>query len=250
MSGARQVVVVIGGGGAIGSAVSENHARNGDRVVVADLRGAREVADALDGSGHSAVEVDVTSLDSVAALLGPEADSYDAVVYAAGINYTGPVATTDWPAYERLLNVNLRGAFYAGAAIAQNLIAEPRPLSSVFLSSTAGLRGEGGGSIYCATKFGLIGFVQSFAAEIAAYGGRANAVAPGNVDSPLLRDLAAEVGEREGVSADSKLTEWSELNAFKRLITTQEVAATCAYLASPASSGTSGQTFVVDGPPL
>lgn len=242
-------VVVIGGAGAIGREIAAVLAERGDAVVIADLVGASAVAGSLPGSGHSAVECDVTDLGSMDRLLGVDSADYDAVVYAAGTNYTGFVGGTDWSAYERLMQVNLRGAFYAGAAIARRLESAPRTLPTVFLASTAGLRGEAGGSVYCATKFGLIGFVQSFAAEIAQNGGRANAVAPGNIDSPMLRGLAAEVAEREGSDPDEKLRRWADTSAFQRLISTREVAEACAMLLSPASSGISGQTLVVDGPP-
>lgn len=252
MTKTRRTVIVVGGAGAIGSSIAQVHAEQGDRVIVADLGDTAAIAAGLPGDGHAARKTDVTDLGSMMELLGPDNSfgGYDAVVYSAGTNYTGPLATTDWAAYERLMAVNLRGAFHAGQAISLSLQRVKRPLSAVFLSSTAGLRGEGGGSVYCSTKFGLIGFVQSFAAEIAGYGGRANAVAPGNIDSPMLRHLAAEVGQREGIDTQSKLDEWAGLSAFNRLIEIREVATACAFLTGPASSGISGQTLVVDGPPL
>src|SRR5207244_3002112 len=82
------------------------------------------------------------------------------------------------------------GAFYAGQAFATRMLGADRPGSFVFLSSTAGKRGEAGASAYCASKFGLIGMMESFAAEVAAKGIRVNAICPGNVDSPMLRAIA------------------------------------------------------------
>ncbi len=247
-----RTVVVIGGAGAIGRAVCELSAERGDRVVVADLRGAHAVADALPGAGHEAVEINVTDLADVERILGPDGShrGADAIVYAAGVNYTGPVATTDWDAYDRLMAVNLRGAFHVGKAVSLDLERDPRPVALVFLSSVAGLHGEGGGSIYCSTKFGLIGFVQSLASELARFGARANSVCPGNVDSPLLRQLADDVALREGVTTEGKLREFAGATAYHRLITLREVAEVCAFLGGPTSSGLSGQTIVVDGPSL
>lgn len=248
MSG-RRTAVVVGGAGAIGAAIAQSLAERGDAVVVADLEPPQDLAGSLPGTGHRALRVDVTSLESVTALVGPAGSvgSYASVVYAAGTNYTGPVETTDWEAFDRVMGVNLRGAYHLGHAVAAHLRSDPRPLAAVFLSSVAGIYGEAGGSIYCGSKFGVRGFVESWAGEIAAWGGRANTLAPGNVDSPMLRTLAEQIGTREGRSGEQMLQEWAGSCAFDRLIGVDEVARACRFLASEESSGISGQTLVVDG---
>ena len=244
-------VVVVGGAGAIGSVVAEVLAEQGMRVTVADFADTAPVVAELPGEGHAGVRLDVTDRDNVLATLGPEAavGRYDALIFAAGTNYTGPVATTDWDAWDRVLNVNLRGAAYVGQAASLNLEADPRECSIVYFSSTAGLTGEGGASVYASSKFGLIGFMECHASEIAQYGARANAVCPGNIDSPMLRTLAAQVAERNGVSTEETLALFAGSNAFNRLIDIREVAQVVAFLASAASTGMSGQSVVIDGPP-
>lgn len=245
-------VVVIGGAGAIGRVICETLAEAAMRVTVADVHGAEEVGAALPGAGHGSLALDVTDRDAVLAALGPRgaAGSTTAVVYAAGSNVTGPVAATDWTAYHRVMDINLRGAFHVGQAISLNLAVAPRAFSAVFLSSTAGLRGEGGASVYAASKFGLIGFVQCLASEIAAFGARANVVCPGNVDSPMLRTLAEQVAARRNEETHAVLEEFAAATAFRRLISIREVADAVAYLAGPHSTGISAQSIVVDGPPL
>lgn len=121
-------VVVVGGAGAIGSVVATVLAEQGMRVTVADFADASAAVAALPGDGHAAVPLDVTDREAVLALLGPDASvgHYDALVYAAGTNYTGPVATTDWDAWDRVLTVNLKGAAYFGQAASLNLEANPR----------------------------------------------------------------------------------------------------------------------------
>lgn len=244
-------VTVLGGAGAIGRVVCEVLADDGFVVTVADVRGQDEVAAALPAIGHGALRLDITDLDAVLAALGPDGShgDYDALVVAAGLNYTGPVATTDWSAYDRVLDVNLRGPFHVGHALSRNLAARPRECAAVFFSSTAGLKGEGGASVYAASKFGVLGFMQCLAAEIARHGGRANAVCPGNIDSPMLRTLAAQVAEREGRIGDDVLREFAGATAFDRLIDIREVADAVAYLAGTRSTGISGQSLVIDGPP-
>ena len=243
MSGMQ--ALVFGGTGAIGKAICRRLAEDGYELVVADLGDRGHLIADLPGRGHVYAACDVGDLQSVRSVVAERATGASVVVSAVGINYTGPVAGTDWAAYERMQRVNLQGGFHIAAACEE--LAQPD--AYVFLASVAGLKGEAGGSVYCSTKFGLIGFVQSFAAEIAARGGRANSVCPGNVDSQLLRDLAVAVAEREGTTAEEILARLAGDSAFNRLITVDEVAETAAFLASPRSSGISGQSIVVDGPP-
>lgn len=142
--------------------------------------------------------------------------------------------------------VNLDGAFYTGGAFTRSLRARGRGGSFVFLASTAGVRGEAGASAYCASKFGLIGLVESLAAELTAHDIRVNAVAPGNVDSPLLRSVAANQAAREGTSEEEMLDRYAHAGAARRLVTTAEVADVVVWLSSPLASGVTGLVVRVD----
>ena len=247
----RQRIVVFGGAGGIGSAVAEAAAHGGASVWIADVRNANEAVDALPGSEHRSVEADVTDPAGVEALISHcwQQGGADGVVYAPGLLHTGHVADIAGSDIKRVFSVNLLGAFAVGQALARQLRAEPRPVSVVFVSSVAGLHGEAGGALYCATKFGLIGFMQSFAAEIADFGCRANAVCPGNVDTPMLHSLASQLAARAGITPENMVAQLAEATAFRRLLTPAEVASACMWLLSPAASAISGQAIVVDGPP-
>ncbi|MFM8962027.1 MAG: SDR family NAD(P)-dependent oxidoreductase [Actinomycetota bacterium] len=234
--------LVIGANGAIGRACVIELQKS-VKVIAADVTLPKFDAASnrtLDVRDAKAVTGLIQSLD--------EDDPITGMIYAAGLNTTGPLDAVDWEDYEKVMAVNLRGAFHVGAALLAVLRRKPREFSSVYIASTAGLVGESGGSVYCASKFGLIGFTQSFAGEIAEFGGRANAVCPGNVDSPMLKVLATSIGARSGKSGDATLEEWKSASGFKRLIKPEEVAQTCSWLISRSSSGISGQTIVVDGP--
>ena len=236
--------VVIGAKGSIGSACVRQLSSTHENVFALDL-----VDAAIPGA--TSVRVDVTNPSSVKTALDEvEATSpIQALIFAAGLNTTGYVEGVDWDDYDRVMGVNLRGAFVVGADMQARIRKSPRECAFVFISSTAGLVGEAGGTIYCASKFGLRGFAQSFAAEIAQWQCRANTVCPGNVDSPMLAQLADQIGERSGRSGQQVLDELAASTSFNRLISIDEVAKTCAWLVSPDSSGISGQTIVVDGPP-
>jgi NAD(P)-dependent dehydrogenase (short-subunit alcohol dehydrogenase family) len=248
----KQRVLVLGGAGSIGSAIALAAANNHASVWIADTQDASQVLSALPGYGHRTVITDVTDPPSVEALIDQiwQEGGPDGIVYASGLLHTGKVADTAVSDIERIFAVNLLGAFTLGTAVARRIRAEPRPISIVYISSVAGLHGEAGSALYCATKSGLIGFMQSFAAEIAEFGCRANAVCPGNVDTPMLKSLAAQVAARAGTTADAMIRQLAESTAFRRLLTPAEIASACLWLLSPSASGVSGQTVVVDGPTI
>lgn len=248
--------VVIGAGGAIGSAICAGYAGAGASVCALDFDAeeAAALAGGLAGDGHTSAAIDVTEPASVesaagqAFLVGPP----DSVVYAAGVATTGDVVETEPDAYVRTLAVNLEGAFHVGRSFGRRLLRASTPASLAFLASTAGRHGEAGASAYCASKFGLIGFVESFAAEVASRAIRVNAICPGNVDSPMLRSVAQQQGRREGRPAAEVLRRYADASAGGRLVRPEEVAGVALWLASPLSSGVTGASIVVDvgGPSL
>lgn len=236
-------VLVVGAAGTLGRACVESLVADGIDVVATD----REQVDhprarcfALDVTQREEVDQLFVELESKSPITG--------LIYAAGLNITGLVSDIDWEQYHRVMAVNLQGAFYVGAALQRAARSNPRTFSCVFISSTAGLKGEAGGSVYVASKFGLVGFVESFASEIAGLGGRANSVCPGNVASPMLDLLAAKIAERQGKRQHEVIEFMANETSYRRLIEPAEVAATCSWLISENSSGISGQTIVVNGP--
>lgn len=243
----RHAAVVIGAGGAIGAAVGRAYAEAGACVRLLDLAeaAADRIAATLPGEGHHAGAVDVTDPDAVERA-AEDAGAVDSVVYCAGIAFTAEVAETDWKRYRALMAVNLDGAFYVGGAFARRMLTSERRGSLTFLSSTAGMRGEAGASAYCASKFGLIGLVESLAAELTGAEIRVNAICPGNVDSPLLRAVAGDVAAREGTTPVEMLERFTHVGAATRLVTPEEVAAVAVWLASPLASGVTGEAVRVD----
>lgn len=237
-------VVVIGAKGTIGRACVDEFLARDERVFALDT---------IDPTipGTTGLVVDVTDRESVSQAISQidRESPITGLVYAAGVNATGNLDAINWNDYDRLMAVNLQGAFHVGASLQAVYRATPRMAGSVFISSTAGLVGEAGGSIYVATKFALRGFVESFAAEMAPLGARANTVCPGNVDSVMLTRLAEQIADRDTTTPQAILDSLAASSAFDRLITPAEVAATCVWLCSDQASGISGQTIVVDGPP-
>ena len=116
----------------------------------------------------------------------------------------------------------------------------------VFLSSAAGVRGESNASAYSASKAGLIGMVEAIAAELVSASIRVNAVAPGNVDTPMLRDVARGIARAEGREEAEVWDSFAKTGAANRILAPEEVARVCVALCTDAFSGVTGATIPVD----
>ena len=241
MRGAR--VAVIGAGGAIGAAICAALTRTGAVPIGCDIDAEAARAAAPDGRAET---VDVTDPSDVAALSGRLDGPLDGLVYAAGVAFTADLGRIDWAAYRRLMAVNLDGAFHCCQAFLPALRASEGGGSAVLISSMAGLRGEAGAAAYSASKFGLIGLAESVAAEGTAAGPRVNALCPGNVDSPLLRQVAGDIAREQGDSGDAVYEGMARVGAAKRLVRPEEVAEAALWLLSPAAGAVTGTALRVD----
>ncbi|WP_306118241.1 MULTISPECIES: SDR family oxidoreductase [unclassified Roseitalea] len=242
---------IIGAGGGIGWACVSAFAQAGWAVTAADIDGAAAQETIATASppaigDHTALALDSTDPVAVGKM-ADAAEGIDAVVYCAGIAATMPIAQTDFAIWRKVMAVNLDGAAIVASAFARSMIARDRGGAMVFVSSAAGQRGEANASAYCASKFGLIGLVQSIAAELTAHRIRVNAVAPGNVDTPMLRDVAHSIAALGEDDVDRVWQALSTAGAARRLIEPAEVAHVCLALCSPGFSGVTGATLPVDG---
>ena len=239
-----RIALVTGGTGGIGAATCERLAGEGARVAVADLdlERAREVAAGLDGVG---LEMDVRSTASVgAAVEAAEADlgPISVLVNNAGIAEDDFFTRTDEAMWDRVIAVNLRGVFAVTHAVLGGTH-ERGGGSIVNIASEAGRVGSQLSTVYSATKAGVIGFTKALAKESARFGVRVNAVAPGPIETPMLKvapEALGELGERfvRGMVAST---------AMRRPGRPEEVAAAIAYLASEDASFVTGETIGVSG---
>jgi NAD(P)-dependent dehydrogenase (short-subunit alcohol dehydrogenase family) len=239
--------VIFGAGGGIGRATAHAFANAGATVWVVDVNAAAETVQQLKGQHHQET-VDVTDINAVQqfAEMVWQKQTVDSVIYAPGLVFTANVADLEFSSYKKLMSVNLDGAFHVAQAFVKKMLEHKRAGSFVFLSSMAGKRGEAGASAYCASKFGLIGMVQSFAAEVAIHDIRVNAICPGNVNTPMLRRVAEDIGTNTGRKSDDIWQEMANVAAAKRLVEPEEIAATCLWLCSPGASAITGEAINVD----
>ena len=233
-----------GGTGGIGAATCSRLAAESARVAVADLDldRARQLASDLGGLG---VEIDVRSSESVGAAVSAaesELGPIQVLVNNAGIADDDFFVRSTEEQWDRLIAVNLRGVLAVTHTVVPGM-QERSAGSIVNVASEAGRVGSQLASVYSATKAGVIGFTKALAKETARRGVRVNAVAPGPIDTPMMRtapEALGELGERfvQGIIAST---------AMRRPGRPEEVAATIAYLASDDASFVTGETVGVSG---
>jgi NAD(P)-dependent dehydrogenase (short-subunit alcohol dehydrogenase family) len=236
--------LVTGGGSGIGRAVAQHLARDGAALTVLDVDtgGARAVAEALGATGARAhaVVADVSDAATVAAAVADAHRALGAVhvlVCCAGIAGFAPLLEMTAAQWERMLAVHLTGTFLATQAVLPDMIAA-RWGRVVTISSVGGLRGGPNLTHYAAAKAGVIGFTKALALEVGMHGITANAVAPGLVDTPMLRG--------SGIPA-AVLEQSLRQIPVGRLGTPEDIAAVCAFLASPAAEFVTGQVVSPNG---
>ena len=238
-----KVALVTGAAGGIGGATASRLAAEGARVAVCDLNAdaARELAADLGGAG---IELDVRSAESIAAAVAAtesELGPVDVLVNNAGV--AGELFFTQTPpeVWDNLIAVNLRGVLAVTHAVLPGMH-ERGDGSIVNVASEAGRVGSQLSVVYSTTKAGVIGFTKALAKESARFGVRVNAVAPGPIDTQMVRaaDALGEIGER-------MVQGMIDSTVMRRLGEPDEVAAAIAYLASDEASYVTGETVGVSG---
>lgn len=234
---AQRRAFVTGGASGIGAAIVRHLAADGLAVVCADLQGeaARRLAA---GCGATAVQLDVCDYERVHAVvqqLGP----FDVLVNCAGVDQHEFFTRTTPQDWRRLLGVNLESVLNITHAVLPAM-QQAGYGRIVNVASEAGRLGSRGGSVYAAAKGGVIAFTRSIARENGRKGITANVVAPGPIDTPLLRQAVAQGGDR-------LMEAMTGATLAGRLGTSEEVAATVAFLASEAAGYITGEAIGVSG---
>jgi 2-keto-3-deoxy-L-fuconate dehydrogenase len=238
--------LVTGGASGIGEATSRELARAGAFVWIADVN--LTAAEALANSLKSAraIQLDVTSLESVAAAAA-QLDRLDILVNNAGIGHVASIEETEPEDYDRLFNVNVRGLYLVTRAMMPLLLAVAaggeRVGNIVNMGSIAGQVGFKRRFAYCATKGAVLAMTRQLAVEYPKTL-RVNAVCPGTVQSPFVE------GYLEKFHKDNKEEVRAELRARQpmgRLGQPNEIASMVRYLASDEAAYITGAHMAIDG---
>ena len=238
-----KVALVTGSSRGIGAAVAIKLASLGAAVAV-NYSGSAEAADVvvqriLSAGGRGvAVQADVSDSGAANALVEiaiADLGGLDIVVNNAGITRDGllmRMSDADWSA---VIDTNLTGVFNVTRAATRHLMKQ-RSGSIVNITSVVGLMGNAGQANYSAAKAGVIGLTKSVARELASRGVRANAIAPGFIETDMTAKLT-----------DAQRAASLELIAMNRFGAVDDVANAVAFLASDEAAYITGQTLAVDG---
>lgn len=241
-----QVAVVTGAGGGIGRTVVQRFLHEGARVVLFDLDHAVVAAAArdLDPAGGRAVAVagDATQAADVERAVGTAREAFggvDILVNNAGICPMARFLDVDLATFERVMAVNVRGSFLFAQAGARAMIERKRgaivQVSSVFAFPSGGVRDF---CVYNMSKAAVRQMVHTTAVELARHGIRVNAVAPGSIDTSMLRACLPTPEAVDGAMRAIPLRRFGQPD---------DVAGACVFLCSDDASYITGHTLVVDG---
>ena len=171
----------------------------------------------------------------------------DIGVANAGVLHLAPIVDTTKAQWQRVIDVNLTGAFVSLQAFAKAMIAGGEGGRLIATSSLFGVRGGRENVAYAASKFGVVGLVESAAADLAPYGITVNAVCPGQIRTPMGDQVVADKAELRGVKPESIVADMVSRIPIGRMGTVDEVADTYVYLASPLAQYVTGASLLVDG---
>ena len=238
-----KVVLVTGASRGIGKAIALLAAENHAHVIVNYNKNGKSAAELVDlihekGLSASMIKADVSSEDEVKYMFSSIKEKHsklDVLVNNAGIMRNSLLALTSTELFDHTIDVNLKGTFLC-TRYATNMMRKQRSGRIVNISSIVGLQGSEGQTAYSASKAAVIGFTRSAAKELGRYGITVNAVAPGLIETDLIKDMKPDI-------RDKMLSSIS----LGRIGTPEDVAKVVLFLSSDLASYVSGSVIVVDG---
>jgi len=233
-----KVAVVTGASSGIGMAIAQGMAAAGAKVVVIGRDEERLLACAESLGGHHRIAVDITADDAPARIVAETLETFGALnvlVHAAGIFWPKPFAEAPLADFDEQFRVNVRAPY----ALTQAALPHLRPDGVViFVSSIAGHVGFPSSTAYCGTKGAIELITKSLAMELAPLGIRVNAIAPGNIHTPMNAEFF-ESPEYEQVMI--------ERTPYGRVGVVEDIAPVAVFLASDAARYIHGESILVDG---
>ncbi|RWD03225.1 MAG: L-iditol 2-dehydrogenase [Mesorhizobium sp.] len=247
----NKTALITGGARGIGLGFAQAYAREGAKVVIADIDFERATqAAAATGPAASAKKLDVTDLaaiESVAAEVDREFGGIDILVNNAAIFDMAPITDITEASYEKVFGINLKGALFMMKAVANLMIARGRGGKIINMASQAGRRGEALVTLYCASKAAIISATQSAALALVKHGINVNAIAPGVVDGEHWDVVDAHFARWEGLKPGEKKAAVAKSVPIGRFARPEDIAGLAVFLASSDSDYILAQTYNVDG---
>ncbi|MGC2129330.1 MAG: SDR family oxidoreductase [Candidatus Aquilonibacter sp.] len=241
-----KVAIVTGGDTGIGKAISLALATEGASVIVdyfGDEKPAAEVVDEITNFGGKAYAeaADISKEDEVAALTAKALKHFggiDILINNAGIEHKEPFLKTPLELWNKVIAINLTGAWICSQAVARQMVKQKRGGRIINISSIHEELAMPTNAPYCASKGGVRMLMRTIALELAEHGITVNDVCPGAVDTPMDANLKRDRKEYDDLLSEIPL---------RRMAKPEEIAGLCVFLASEAGAYITGASYVIDG---
>ena len=248
-----KVCIVTGAASGIGKEIALTYAREGGKIVIADLKkdAAQAAADEIIKAGGTAmaVEMDVTNEEQVNTAVAEVVAAYggvDVLVSNAGIQIVHPVEEFPFADWKKMLSIHLDGAFLTTKAVIPHMQKSGKGGSIIYMGSVHSKEASVLKSAYVTAKHGLIGLCKTVAKEGGKHGIRANVICPGFVRTPLVEKQIPEQSKALGISEEDVIKKVMLKETVDGEFTTvQDVAEVALLFASFNSNALTGQSMVV-----
>lgn len=249
----NKVAVVTGAASGIGKRIAEVYAREGAKVVIADLNADQANATAKEiianGGKAMGVAMDVTSESEVDNGIQKVIDSFghvDVLVSNAGIQIINPVDKLPYSDWKKMLAIHLDGAFLTTRACLRSMYASGNGGSVIYMGSVHSKEASALKAPYVTAKHGLIGLCKVVAKEGAAHNVRANVICPGYVKTPLVEKQIPQQAKELGISEQDVIKKvMLKETVDGEFTTTDDVANVALFFASFESNALTGQSLIV-----
>ena len=247
----NKVVFITGAARGIGKSFAEAFAKEGAKVVIADINieGATTTAQEI-GSNALAVKMDVTKQDSIDQAVNTAVDQLggiDILINNAAIFTAAPITEIQREDYQQVFDINVSGTLFTLQAVAKKMIEQGKGGKIINMASQAGRRGESLVAVYCATKAAVISLTQSAGLNLIKHKINVNAISPGVVDGEHWDGVDAFFAKYEEKPIGQKKKEVGEGVPYGRMGLPSDLVGMAMFLASEESNYVVAQTYNVDG---
>ncbi|MDW3977460.1 3-hydroxybutyrate dehydrogenase [Staphylococcus saprophyticus] len=249
-----KVTIITGAASGIGLAIAKVFLENGAKVVLADLKEDKLIqeTDALKSQGYDCmpIKVNVTDEQAVKAMINQTVEQYgrlDILFNNAGLQHVESIESFPTEKFRQMIDIMLTGSFI-GTKYALPIMKQQQSGRILNMASINGVIGFAGKAAYNSAKHGIIGLTKVTALETATEGITVNAICPGYIDTPIVRNQMDDLAKERGVAVEQVLEDvLYPLIPQKRLLDIKDIADYALFLCSDSAKSVTGQAILIDG---
>lgn len=248
------MTIITGAASGIGLAIAKVFLENGAKVVLADLNEDKLIqeTDALKSQGYDCmpIKVNVTDEQAVKAMIDQTVEQYgrlDILFNNAGLQHVESIESFPTEKFRQMIDIMLTGSFI-GTKYVLPIMKQQQSGRILNMASINGVIGFAGKAAYNSAKHGIIGLTKVTALETATEGITVNAICPGYIDTPLVRNQMDDLAKERGVAVEQVLEDvLYPLIPQKRLLDIKDIADYALFLCSDSAKSVTGQAILIDG---